>query len=157
MFLVSMKLDQLRCLYCPVWFYLQKRGAELVSINSDLEHSFIQNWFTANDNVPGFRNQWYTSGRTVAGTPDNDPTFIWADGNGFGSTVYWTTPESPKTPNGDYVVYQYTDDGDHEAQPGYFWIRDNGLVPHAFICEVNQNDADLISSKARDFGKFAIL
>lgn len=132
---------------------MQKRGAELISVNSDIEHAFIQNWFSLNANNPGSRQQWYTSGRTVPGTPRNDPTFIWADNSDFGSRIQWLNPEAPQTDTGDYVVYKYADTGNRQDQPGFFWVRDNGLLPRAFICEINKVDADVITSKARDFGK----
>ncbi|XP_067932128.1 contactin-like [Watersipora subatra] len=126
-------------------------GAELISVNSDLEHAFLQNWFALNEIDPDNRQQWYTSGRAEPGTPRNNPYFIWADKTDFGSRVFWTNEESAKADNGDYVVYKYADTGIHESQPGYFWVRDDGLLPRPFICEIFKDDAILLTSKPRDF------
>lgn len=103
--------------------------------------------------MPGERNQWYTSGYTVDDTQPDNPTFKWLDDQGFGSNVFWTDPLSPKTDNGKYVVYKYADTGNHQEQPGYFWVRDAGLIPRAFICEINKADSEVINSVSRNFGK----
>ncbi|KAF6038307.1 CNTN3 [Bugula neritina] len=107
----------------------QKQGAELISINSEAENQFVQNWFSINDDKPGQLVGWNR---------------FW-----FHSLLDYT--RNPQADTGDYVVYQYDDTGNHQDQPGYFWVRGVGEIKRAYICEILKVEATEINSNARDF------
>jgi len=117
-----------------IYLLLQKQGAELISINSETENQFVQNWFSINDDKPGQHNTWYTSGHVQPNSISTSPTFQWLDGTGFGST-------------------QYDDTGNHHDQPGYFWVRGVGEIKRAYICEILKVHTTLISSETRSFSE----
>lgn len=125
-----------------------------MSVNTETEHQFVNNWFAQNDNNPDERNMWYTSGYREPSSLTTSPTFLWLDGTTLGSMTRWRNPEAPQTDTGDYITYTYEDTGVHEDQPGFFWVRDQGALPRAFICEISKINAEKINSKDRDFCEY---
>lgn len=79
-------------------------------------------------------------------------TWQWLDGTSFGSEVQWVDEFEPQKNNGDFIIYKYTDTGNHQANPVYKWFRDQGAIPYRYICEIAKIDAYRIISTERDFG-----
>lgn len=107
-------------------------GASLLSVESLIEHMFIQNYLSQNDIE---QRKWYTSGVETAGR------WTWSSTNSiFSYEQGWL--KSTQFDIGTILVYGY-------RFGNWGWLRDQGNEPRPFICEIPIKDAWKISIERR--------
>ncbi|XP_012936437.1 contactin [Aplysia californica] len=128
--------------------YCQRNHSSLLSVDTQSEHNFIQNWLLKQD---GGRQEWLTSGfREASGRMvwTADKSEIDPDSHHFVSDA--ARDEDRKDPRNDLkhnrIVYRYFEDAQQ-----YFWAWQRIMVARPFICEISQQDTWKMYQEERDF------
>ncbi|XP_061187796.1 contactin-like [Saccostrea echinata] len=116
----------------------KENGAEVLSVDSVAEHTFVRGWLLDFDME---RNSWYTSG-AVSLEEDNFLNFENFDTQLSGN-IQWST-YSDDNHQGLHIIYEYS-----EGQ--YSWAKGDGSKMMSYICEIPKNEVYRVIQNTRDF------